>query len=50
MHLVAYDDKSMLHFLNEAAYATGKRNPVLIDQFIEDAVEVDVDAVGDGEL
>ena len=46
---IAYDDKSMLRFLNEAAYATGKRNPVLIDQFIEDAVEVDVDAVGDGE-
>ncbi len=47
---IAYDDQSMLHFLEEAAYASGsERNPVLIDQFIEDAIEVDVDAVGDGE-
>ncbi|MGB1250982.1 MAG: carbamoyl-phosphate synthase large subunit [Candidatus Promineifilaceae bacterium] len=47
---IAYDDDSMLRFLHDAAYATSDtRNPVLIDQFIEDAVEVDVDAVGDGE-
>ena len=45
---IAYDDDSLIHFLNEAAQVS-PGNPVLIDQFIEDAFEVDVDAVGDGE-
>ncbi|MEM7114907.1 MAG: carbamoyl-phosphate synthase large subunit [Chloroflexota bacterium] len=45
---IAYDDTSMIRFLAEAAKVS-PGNPVLIDQFIEDAFEVDVDAVGDGE-
>ena len=45
---LAYDEKSLDHFLGEAARVS-EGNPVLIDQFIEDAYEVDVDAVGDGE-
>lgn len=45
---IAYDDASMIRFLAEAAQVS-PGNPVLIDQFIEDAFEVDVDAVGDGE-
>jgi carbamoyl-phosphate synthase large subunit len=45
---IAYDDDSLLHFLVEATEAS-PGNPVLIDQFIEDAFEVDVDAVADGE-
>ncbi len=45
---IAYDDASLTKFLNEAAQVS-PGNPVLIDQFIEDAFEVDVDAVGDGE-
>lgn len=45
---IAYDDESMLTFLAEAARVS-PGNPVLIDQFIEDAFEVDVDAVSDGE-
>ncbi|MCB9433102.1 MAG: carbamoyl-phosphate synthase large subunit [Ardenticatenaceae bacterium] len=45
---IAYDDESLLRFLGEAAQVS-PGNPVLIDQFIEDAFEVDVDAVGDGE-
>jgi carbamoyl-phosphate synthase large subunit len=45
---IAYDDESLLRFLGEAARVS-PGNPVLIDQFIEDAFEVDVDAVGDGE-
>ncbi|MCP4363020.1 MAG: carbamoyl-phosphate synthase large subunit [Chloroflexi bacterium] len=45
---IAYDDASMLNFLAEAARVS-PGNPVLIDQFIEDAFEVDVDAVCDGE-
>jgi carbamoyl-phosphate synthase large subunit len=46
---IAYDDESLLRFLGEAARVS-PGNPVLIDQFIEDAYEVDVDAVGDGEM
>jgi carbamoyl-phosphate synthase large subunit len=45
---IAYDDNAMLTFLEEAAQVS-PGNPVLIDQFIEDAFEVDVDAVADGE-
>jgi carbamoyl-phosphate synthase large subunit len=45
---IAYDDESLLRFLQEAAQVS-PGNPVLIDQFIEDAFEVDVDAVADGE-
>jgi carbamoyl-phosphate synthase large subunit len=45
---IAYDDESMLAFLAEAARVS-PGNPVLIDQFIEDAFEVDVDALADGE-
>ncbi|MCP5096821.1 MAG: carbamoyl-phosphate synthase large subunit, partial [Chloroflexi bacterium] len=44
---IAYDDDSLLRFLKEAA-SVSPGNPVLIDQFIEDAFEVDVDAVSDG--
>ncbi|MCB9008993.1 MAG: carbamoyl-phosphate synthase large subunit [Ardenticatenaceae bacterium] len=45
---IAYDDDSLRTFLAEAARVS-PGNPVLIDQFIEDAFEVDVDAVADGE-
>jgi carbamoyl-phosphate synthase large subunit len=46
---IAYDDAPLLvKFLQEAAQVS-PGNPVLIDQFIEDAYEVDVDAVADGE-
>ncbi len=45
---IAYDDDSLLRFLADATEAS-PGNPVLIDQFIEDAFEVDVDAVADGE-
>ena len=49
---IAYDETSLFHFFEEAILVQGDNNltnPVLIDQFIEDAFEVDVDAVGDGE-
>ncbi|MCA9919522.1 MAG: carbamoyl-phosphate synthase large subunit, partial [Anaerolineales bacterium] len=45
---IAHDDESLQTFLAEAALVS-PGNPVLIDQFIEDAFEVDVDAVADGE-
>ncbi len=45
---IAYDDEQLERFLHEAARAADG-GPILIDQFIEDAFEVDVDAVADGE-
>ncbi len=45
---IAYDDESFLRFLVEATLVN-PNNPVLVDQFIEDAFEVDVDALADGD-
>ncbi len=44
---VVYDAESMDQWFAEAAVVSGE-HPVLIDQFLEDAVEFDVDAVCDG--
>ncbi|MCP4573944.1 MAG: carbamoyl-phosphate synthase large subunit [bacterium] len=44
---VVYDTDSLRQYFAEAARVSG-RHPVLIDQFLEDAVEFDVDAVCDG--
>jgi carbamoyl-phosphate synthase large subunit len=44
---VVYDDGDLTDFFGEAAQASGP-HPVLIDKFLEDAVEFDVDAVCDG--
>jgi len=45
---ICYDGASLREFFASAARASGDR-PVLIDRFLEDAYEVDVDAIGDGE-
>jgi carbamoyl-phosphate synthase large subunit len=46
---IAYDHASLQRFFSEAIGAqANSSNPVLIDQFIEDAFEVDVDCVADG--
>src|SRR5712664_2815409 len=45
---VVYDDEGMVHFSTEAVRASEER-PILIDRFLKDAIEVDVDCVGDGE-
>ena len=44
---VVYDPATLERWFAEAAVVSG-RHPVLIDQFLEDAVEFDVDAVCDG--
>ncbi|MBU2043784.1 MAG: carbamoyl-phosphate synthase large subunit [Candidatus Omnitrophica bacterium] len=46
---IVYNDKSLAEFLKEAVEISGE-HPILVDKFLEDAVEVDVDAVSDGEL
>ncbi len=45
---IAYDEDALRHVLGEALAAFPDR-PVLIDRFLEDAYELDVDALGDGE-
>jgi carbamoyl-phosphate synthase large subunit len=44
---IVYDDGSLRHYMERAVWASPER-PVLIDRFIEDAIEVDVDMVSDG--
>jgi carbamoyl-phosphate synthase large subunit len=45
---IVYDEQTLEKFIKEAAEVSGG-HPVLIDKFLEDAIEVDVDVVGDGE-
>ncbi|HET9492401.1 MAG TPA: carbamoyl-phosphate synthase large subunit [Methylomirabilota bacterium] len=47
MRLV-HDDEDLQAFVSEAV-SVSPEHPVLIDKFLEDAIEVDVDAVADGQ-
>jgi carbamoyl-phosphate synthase large subunit len=44
---VVYDDADLRTYLTEAVQASNER-PVLVDRFLRDAAEVDVDVVSDG--
>jgi len=44
---IVYDPQSLMDFVQEA-FDAAEGQPVLIDKFLEDAIEVDVDAVCDG--
>ena len=44
---ICYDEESLVRYMNEAVSASPD-HPVLVDQFLEDAIEVDVDAISDG--
>ncbi len=46
---VVYDDTELETYVKEAAIVSGD-HPILIDKFLEDAIEVDVDAICDGEV
>jgi carbamoyl-phosphate synthase large subunit len=45
---IVYDDEQLKHFAQQA-FDASPGFPVLIDKFLEDAIEVDADLVGDGE-
>ncbi|GAB6167052.1 carbamoyl-phosphate synthase large subunit [Thermostilla marina] len=45
---ICYDMNQFRKFVTEA-FLAAEGQPVLIDQFLEDAIEVDVDAIADGE-
>ena len=44
---ICYDEESLVRYMNEAVNASPD-HPVLVDRFLEDAIEVDVDAISDG--
>ena len=46
--VIAYDEETVREYMREAMTFSQDR-PVLIDRFLEDATEVDVDALSDGE-
>jgi carbamoyl-phosphate synthase large subunit len=45
--VIAYDSEAVSHYMKEAVEYSQER-PILVDHFLEDAVEVDVDALCDG--
>jgi len=46
--VIAYEEDTARRYMQEASLYAPDR-PVLIDRFLEDAIEVDVDAISDGE-
>jgi len=46
--VIAYDEDTVRRYMQEAVVFSQDR-PVLIDRFLEDAIEVDVDCLSDGE-
>ncbi|MGH7356804.1 MAG: carbamoyl-phosphate synthase large subunit [Candidatus Rokuibacteriota bacterium] len=45
---IVYDDQDLTRYVTEAVQVAPD-HPVLVDKFLEDAIEIDVDAVADGE-
>ena len=45
---IVYDEKSLADYISRATEITPD-HPVLVDRFLEDAIEIDVDALCDGE-
>ena len=45
---IVYDDRGLARYMREAVIVSGD-NPVLIDRYLNDAIEVDVDCIADGE-
>jgi carbamoyl-phosphate synthase large subunit len=45
---IVYDQEDLARYMKEAVKVT-KNSPVLLDRFLDEAVEVDVDAICDGE-
>ncbi|MGD0497768.1 MAG: carbamoyl-phosphate synthase large subunit [Bryobacteraceae bacterium] len=46
--VIAYDEETVRRYMREAVTFSQER-PVLVDRFLEDATEVDVDALADGD-
>ena len=46
---IVYDEESVRGYMTRAVKASPER-PVLVDKYLEDAIEVDVDAISDGKM
>ncbi len=46
---IVYDEKGLADYM-EKALSASPEHPILIDKFLEDAIEVDVDAIADGKV
>ncbi len=46
--MIVYDEKELRTYMREAVDASPER-PVLVDRFLENAMEIDVDVIADGE-
>lgn len=46
---IVYDEEGLDYYMRNAVEASSE-HPVLVERFLEDAIEVDVDAVSDGEM
>ena len=46
---IVYDEEGLLTYMTSAVKASPK-HPVLIDKYLADAIEVDVDAISDGTM
>ncbi|MBI4379059.1 MAG: carbamoyl-phosphate synthase large subunit, partial [Nitrospinae bacterium] len=46
---IVYDDNALIYYMTHAVQASPE-HPVLIDRFLEDAIEIDVDAISDGKI
>jgi len=46
---IVYDESSLMHYMR-SAIKVSPAHPILIDKFIEGAIEVDIDAVSDGQV
>ncbi len=47
--MIVYDEQELRTYMNEAVDASPER-PVLVDRFLENAMEIDVDVIADGEI
>lgn len=45
---IVYDENGLSNYMQKAVEASPER-PILVDKFLEDAIEVDVDAIADGQ-
>ena len=46
--MIVYNDAELTHYMNEAVDVSPDR-PVLVDRFLDNATEIDVDCISDGE-
>ncbi len=46
---IVYDEADLQRYMREAVVSVSNDAPVLLDRFLDDAVEVDVDCICDGE-